>query len=75
MAAPQARKEGILDAAQALVLKHGLRGTSMEAIARQAGVAKPTLYASYPDKPAVFAALLAAARAARVTCSPRCSIG
>ena len=58
MAAPQARKEGILDAAQALVLKHGLRGTSMEAIARQAGVAKPTLYAYYPDKPAVFAALL-----------------
>jgi AcrR family transcriptional regulator len=58
VAAPQARKEGILDAARALVLKHGLRGTSMEAIARQAGVAKPTLYAYYPDKPAVFAALL-----------------
>ena len=58
MAPAEARKEGILDAAQTLVLKHGLRGTSMEAIARQAGVAKPTLYAYYPDKPAVFAALL-----------------
>ncbi len=58
MAAPQARKEGILDAALSLVLKHGLRGTSMEAIARQAGVAKPTLYAYFPDKAAVFAALL-----------------
>ena len=58
MAPAKARKEGILDAAQTLVLKHGLRGTSMEAIARQAGVAKPTLYAYYPDKAAVFAALL-----------------
>ena len=58
MTPAEARKEGILDAAQTLVLKHGLRGTSMEAIARQAGVAKPTLYAYYPDKPAVFAALL-----------------
>jgi AcrR family transcriptional regulator len=54
----EARREGILDAAQALVLKHGLRGTSMEAIARQAGVAKPTLYAYYPDKTTVFAAVL-----------------
>lgn len=58
MAPAEARKEGLLDAAQTLVLKHGLRGTSMEAIARQAGVAKPTLYAYYPDKAAVFAALL-----------------
>ena len=57
MTAPQ-RKEAILDAALALVLKHGLRGTSMEAIARQAGVAKPTLYAYFPDKTAVFSALL-----------------
>jgi AcrR family transcriptional regulator len=48
----------ILEAAQELVLKHGLRGTSMEAIARQAGIAKPTLYVYFPDKAAVFAALV-----------------
>lgn len=48
----------ILDAAQALILKLGLRATSMEAIARQAGIAKPTLYAYFPDKAAVFGALL-----------------
>jgi AcrR family transcriptional regulator len=54
----EARREGILDAAQALILKHGLRGTSMEAIARQAGIAKPTLYAYFADKAAVFDALL-----------------
>jgi AcrR family transcriptional regulator len=41
-----------------LFLKHGLRGTSMEAIARAAGVAKPTLYAYFPDKSAVSEAML-----------------
>ena len=56
--AAEARRDAMLGAAQALVLKHGLRGTSMEAIARRAGIAKPTLYAYFPDKDAVFAALL-----------------
>lgn len=54
----EARKEGILDAAQMLILKHGLRSTSMEAIARAAKIAKPTLYAYFPDKGAVFAQLV-----------------
>ena len=36
------------------MLRDGLRGTTMEAIARQAGIAKATLYAQYPDKEAVF---------------------
>jgi AcrR family transcriptional regulator len=58
VAPAEARREGILDAAQVLILKHGLRGTSMEAIARQAGIAKPTLYAYFADKGAVFEALL-----------------
>jgi AcrR family transcriptional regulator len=58
VAPSETRKSGILDAAQRLILKHGLRGTSMEAIARAAGVAKPTLYAYFPDKSAVSAALL-----------------
>lgn len=58
MAPSEARREAILDAALMLILKHGLRGTSMEAIARAASVAKPTLYAYFPDKPAVFEALL-----------------
>lgn len=30
----------------------------MEAVAREAGVAKPTLYAYFPDKDAVFAAIV-----------------
>ncbi len=54
------KRERVLDAARELFLAHGLRGTSMEAIARQAGVAKPTLYAHFPDKDAVFLAILEA---------------
>ena len=52
------KREAILEAAQGLFLTHGLRGTAMEAIARDAGIAKPTLYAYFPDKGAIFAALL-----------------
>lgn len=48
------RRERILDAAQELLLRNGFRGTSMEAIAKAGGVAKPTLYAYFPDKQAVF---------------------
>jgi AcrR family transcriptional regulator len=57
MAQGAGKREAILEAAGGLFLKHGRRGTSMEAIARAAGIAKPTLYAYFPDKGAVFAAL------------------
>ena len=53
------RDARIVKAAEALFLQHGLRGTTMEAIARQAGVAKPTLYSYYPDKETVFQAVVA----------------
>ncbi len=53
------RRDRILDAGQELFLSHGLTGTTMEAIARQAGVAKPTLYGYFPDKEAVYGAALA----------------
>jgi AcrR family transcriptional regulator len=56
--AGEAKREAILLAAQELLLKHGLRGTSMEAIARQARIAKPTLYAYFPDKIAIFQTLV-----------------
>ena len=59
MTATGGKRELILTAAGALLLKHGLRGTSMEAIARAAGIAKPTLYAYFPDKAAIFQVLVA----------------
>jgi AcrR family transcriptional regulator len=48
------KRRRILEAARFLVLRNGLRGTTMEAIAREAGIAKPTLYAQFPDKEAIF---------------------
>lgn len=58
MRSSASRSEAILEAGRLLFLKHGLRGTSMEAIAREAGIAKPTLYAYFPDKNAVFLAIV-----------------
>lgn len=51
------RRAEILDAAEELFVRNGLRRTSMEAIAARAGIAKPTLYAYFADKAAVFDAL------------------
>jgi len=52
------KRRRTLDAARLLMLRDGIRGTTMEAIARQAGIAKATLYAQFPDKEAVFAGIL-----------------
>ncbi|BBZ41510.1 TetR/AcrR family transcriptional regulator [Mycobacterium conspicuum] len=41
-------------AAAATFVKQGYDGTTMEAIARAAGITRRTLYARYPDKRAVF---------------------
>jgi AcrR family transcriptional regulator len=57
MAEAEKRAE-ILKAAQALALRHGLNGVTMEAVAKQARVAKPTLYKYYRDKNAVFEAIV-----------------
>ena len=54
----EAKRERVLDAARNLFLRNGLRGTTMEAIAREARIAKPTLYAHFPDKDAVFLAIV-----------------
>ena len=52
------KRRRILDAARLLMLRDGLRGTTMEAIAREARIAKPTLYAQFADKDAVFTGIL-----------------
>ncbi len=51
------RQERILDAGMKLVLAQGWQATSMEAIAREAGVAKPTLYKYFADKSAIYKAV------------------
>ena len=50
----------ILEAAKAEFLRYGFRKTSMEGIARAAGVAKATVYARFKTKPVVFDAVCAA---------------
>ena len=48
------KRRRIIEAAWRLALRNGLRAATMEALAREAGVAKGTLYAHFSDKDAVF---------------------
>lgn len=48
----------ILDVATELFLAHGYGATSIEAVARRAGISKRTFYHRFADKPALFAAVL-----------------
>jgi AcrR family transcriptional regulator len=41
---PEERRRQVLDAALGLIAEHGYSGVSMEAIAREVGVAKPVVY-------------------------------
>ena len=51
--------ERILDAARRLFLENGLAGASIDEIARLAQAGKPTIYARFPTKEALFAAVVA----------------
>jgi AcrR family transcriptional regulator len=56
---PERRRPEVLDAALKLFLKSGYDGTSMQAVADEAGVTKPVVYACYDSKDELFRALLA----------------
>jgi TetR/AcrR family transcriptional regulator, mexJK operon transcriptional repressor len=56
--AGNARVQRILAAARMLFLRLGYGETSMDAIARHAGVSKATLYSHFAGKDALFAALI-----------------
>src|SRR5882757_5787756 len=53
-----ARATRLLDVATDVFLEQGFKGASMSEIARRAGASKQTLYARYPSKAALFAALV-----------------
>lgn len=55
---PERRRPQVLDAALELFLERGYEGTSMEAVARAAGVTKPVVYACFAGKDELFRALL-----------------
>ena len=50
--------ELILDAATELFLNHGFGATSIEAVAQRVRISKRTLYHRFPDKQALFAAVV-----------------
>ena len=54
------KRRAILEAATALFLENGYRGTSMEHIARVARVSKQTVYKQFSDKEALFNAIVTA---------------
>ena len=54
-------EERILDAARGVFLERGFDGTSIDEIAERAPASKPTIYARYSGKPALFAAVVARA--------------
>lgn len=52
------KDEQILEAAERLFMQHGVQGTTMDHIAREAAVSKLTLYRRYEDKDTLFTAVI-----------------
>jgi len=52
------KEERIVDAAFDLFYRHGYRKVSMSEIAEACSMSRPTLYASFPNKEAIFDALV-----------------
>ncbi|QDL55567.1 TetR/AcrR family transcriptional regulator [Rhodoferax aquaticus] len=55
---PNPKPQAILDAAERLFVRYGYRKSSMDDVAREAGIAKGTVYLYYAGKEALFRALL-----------------
>ncbi|MGZ6391294.1 MAG: TetR/AcrR family transcriptional regulator, partial [Ktedonobacterales bacterium] len=53
------REERILDAAAALLVRWGYRKTTIDDVAREAGVGKGTIYLHWKDKTELFRAVIA----------------
>src|SRR6266566_2207368 len=73
----EARAQRILDAASTLILRYGYHKTTIDDIARQAGVGKGTLYLHWNTREALFAALILREKVAmaedikqRIACDP-----
>ena len=52
------RERAILDAALTVFAAQGYSGTTMDAVATEAGVTKPTLYSYFPSKESLFQAMM-----------------
>ena len=56
---PRGKAEAVLAAAERAFLAAGFGAVTMDAIAREAGVSKATVYAHYSSKEALFGAVVA----------------
>jgi TetR/AcrR family transcriptional repressor of mexJK operon len=56
----EAKTEAIMGAATKLFLSQGYQGTSMDAVAKQAGVSKQTVYSHFSNKEELFKAVITA---------------
>jgi AcrR family transcriptional regulator len=56
--AATARRDGIVRAAIVVFLRYGYARTTMGDIARAAGLTRPTLYLTFPDKERIFTAVV-----------------
>ncbi len=52
------KRQAVVDAAFRLFLSQGVQATSLEAVAKAAGVSRVTLYSHFPDKAALFEATI-----------------
>ena len=66
-------EERILDAARKVFLERGLEGASIDEIADVAHAGKPTIYARFPGKEALFAAVMLRAKCAKTPARSRAS--
>lgn len=60
-----AKREQVMAAASELFMEQGFAGTSMDAVARKAGVSKATVYAHFASKEDLFEAMVAKGSAER----------
>jgi AcrR family transcriptional regulator len=54
----EVRRRQVLDVALGLIAEHGYGAVTMEAVAREANLAKPVVYNAYPGREALLSALL-----------------
>lgn len=54
----EVRRQQVLDVALRLITEHGYGAVTMEAVAREANLAKPVVYNAYPGRAALLSALL-----------------
>ncbi|MGE0718851.1 MAG: TetR/AcrR family transcriptional regulator [Alphaproteobacteria bacterium] len=58
MVKPSPKRAAILEAANEIFLRDGFEAASMEAVTARAGVSKATVYSHFPNKHALFAAIV-----------------